>query len=82
MIINHHGKIEVDEIETQLNISEPLIRVYATTTGADLFLNGIDNKIEENLIKILVNNNLTKFDIENTLDNTKKGIKRINTTSN
>ena len=57
MILNNNGKIETVEIETKVNISNPSIRVYATTTEADLFLNGIDNQIENKLIELLVNEN-------------------------
>ena len=57
MILNNNGKIETVEIETKVNISNPSIRVYVTTTGADLFLNDIDNQIENKLIELLVNEN-------------------------
>lgn len=76
IILNNQGKIEIEEIETKLNITKPLIRVYATTIGADLFLNGIDNQIEENLIEILAkNNNLNKKTIKNSINGLKMDFK-------
>lgn len=69
IILNNNGKIETENHETKLNIAEPIIRVYATTEGADLFLNGIDNQIEENLIRYLKNKtNSNEKSIKNSIN--------------
>lgn len=77
MIINNMGKIEIEEIETRLNITEPLIRVYATRTGADLFLNGIDYQMEEKLVTTLVNqHHLKKESIKYSINEMKIDFKK------